>query len=56
MVLFQFMDFSEVADSDEVFDIKKDRTEAQRALFKHPQFHEILKKEIPRLIGLGILG
>uniref|UniRef100_A0A336M177 CSON009903 protein n=1 Tax=Culicoides sonorensis TaxID=179676 RepID=A0A336M177_CULSO len=59
MILFQFMDFSDVTDTDELFDLNKDKTDQaakSRALFKHPRYQEILKRELPRLIGLGILG
>lgn len=55
MILFQFMDFSSMG-ADEIFDLSKDQTAMQRKLLKHPEYQEILKKELPRLIGTGILG
>lgn len=49
------MDFSNVT-ADEMFDEKTDKTEMQKMLLKHPEYHEILKRELPRLIGTGIMG
>uniref|UniRef100_A0A336M4W5 CSON009904 protein n=1 Tax=Culicoides sonorensis TaxID=179676 RepID=A0A336M4W5_CULSO len=55
MVIFQFMDFTEVT-ADELFDMKKDQSLMQRKLMKLPQYQEILKRELPRLIATGIIG
>lgn len=52
------MDFSNVTAVDELFDPEKqmDQKEMQRLLLKNPGYQEILKRELPRLLGTGILG
>lgn len=54
MMLFQFMDFSNMK-TEEVFD-PKDPLALTRLSMRNPEYQRIMKIELPRLIGLGLIG
>lgn len=54
MMLFQFMDFSNMK-TEEVFDAADPMAQHGIAM-RNPEYQRIMKIELPRLIGLGIVG
>lgn len=54
VMMFQFIDFSNLK-TEEIFN-PEDPLGLNRLAMRNPEYQRIMKIELPRMLGLGILG